>query len=162
MVEVIQQRAQLTQEYDGGETGRFGNQKRSISLLLDAPLGLGPFRFPTYFNLQPHNSYIGAFSDAGWAGGLCFFMLVLSTSFLGIRMCIKKSPVIRHAQVVTPAALGFFLQALQIDIDHWRFVFLMIGVIWGMESARRAILAQETAMTGVPDYDYRVGEIVTR
>lgn len=162
MVEVIQQRAQITQEYDGGETGRFGNQKRSIPLLLDAPLGLGPFRFPTYFNLQPHNSYIGAFSDAGWIGGLAFLLLVLTTSFIGIRMTIKTSPFIRHAQVVTPAALGFFLQALQIDIDHWRFVFLMIGLIWGMESARRAIVAQQAAMTDDADYAYRAGEMSMR
>ena len=145
MVENITQRAQLTQEYDGGETGRFGNQRRSIPMLLDRPLGFGPFRFPVYFNLQPHNSYIGAFSDAGWLGGFAFIILVLSTSFIGLRLAFTKSPFQRHAQVVTPAALGFFLQALQIDIDHWRFVFLMIGLIWGMESARKAILYRGAA-----------------
>lgn len=141
MVENITQRAKLEQEYDGGVTGRFGNQKRSIPMLIERPFGLGPFRFPVYFQLQPHNSYIGAFSDAGWIGGLSFLILVVSTSFIGLRLAFTRSPFQRLAQVVTPAALGFFLQALQIDIDHWRFVFLMIGAIWGMESARRALLA---------------------
>ncbi|MDE2362119.1 MAG: O-antigen ligase family protein [Hyphomicrobiales bacterium] len=144
MVANITMRAKIEQEYDGGVTGRFGNQKRSIPMLLSAPFGLGPFRFPVYFQLQPHNSYIGAFSDAGWLGGLSFLIMALSTSFLGVRLALKRSPFMRHAQVVTPAALGFFLQALQIDIDHWRFVFLMIGMIWGMESARRAIRARQS------------------
>ena len=135
--ENVGQRAKLEQEYDGGVTGRFGNQKRSIPLLIERPFGFGPLMFPTRYWLQPHNSYVGAFSDAGWIGGLSFIILVLSTSFIGIRLAIKDNPFRRHAQVVTPAALGFFLQAIQIDIDHWRFVFLMIGAIWGMEAARR-------------------------
>ena len=149
MVQNINQRAQLTQEYDGGETGRFGNQKRSIPMLIQRPFGFGPFRFPVYFQLQPHNSYIGAFADAGWAGGLAFLILIVSTSFVGVRLAVTRSPFLRHAQVVTPAALGFFLQALQIDIDHWRFVFLMIGAIWGMESARRSLIASDA---GQPAY----------
>ncbi len=165
MVENIAIRAQVTQEYDGGETGRFGNQRRSLNMLIERPFGLGPFRFPVYFQLQPHNSYIGAFSDAGWIGGMFFIILVASTSFIAIRMAVTRSPFMRQAQVLAPGALGFFLQALQIDIDHWRFVFLMIGAIWGMESARRAILARQAAASPVAGriaYDYRAGEMATR
>ena len=141
MLENVTQRAKVEQEYDGGVTGRFGNQKRSINMLIERPFGFGPFRFPITFSLQPHNSYIGAFSDAGWVGGLAFLFLVITTSFVGLRLALTRSPFQRAAQVVTPATLGFFLQALQIDIDHWRFVFLMIGAIWGMESARRGLNA---------------------
>ena len=54
---------------------------------------------------------------------------------------------------MTPAALGFFLQALQIDIDHWRFVFLMIGAIWGMESARRGLNAGRYLVSPEPPAD---------
>lgn len=165
MVENITQRAQVTQEYDGGETGRFGNQRRSLNMLIERPFGFGPFRFPVYFQLQPHNSYIGAFSDAGWIGGMFFIILVASTSFIAIRMAVTRSPFMRHAQVLAPGALGFFLQALQIDIDHWRFVFLMIGAIWGMDSARRAIVAgQAAASSAAPQaaYAYRAGDMATR
>ena len=160
--ETVTQRAKLEQEYDGGETGRFGNQKRSIPMLIERPFGFGPIIFPTHFGLQPHNSYIGAFSDAGWAGGLTFIILVASTSFLGIRLAFIKSPFRRHAQVVTPAALGFFLQALQIDIDHWRFVFLMIGAIWGMEAARRTLLWREAHAPVAREPVYRAGEMAMR
>jgi hypothetical protein len=26
---------------------------------------------------------------------------------------------------------------MQIDIDHWRHFYLILGMIWGMEAARR-------------------------
>ena len=128
-------RAKVEQEYDGGETGRFGNQKRSIPLLIERPFGLGPFRFPMYFTIQPHNSYIGAFADGGWIGGFAFLVLVGATSIIALQLAFRRSPLVWQAQVVGPALLALFLQALQIDIDHWRFVFLMLGAIWGMRSA---------------------------
>jgi hypothetical protein len=30
----------------------------------------------------------------------------------------------------------FFLQAFQIDIDHWRHIYLLLGMVWGLEAAR--------------------------
>jgi hypothetical protein len=129
-------RAKLEQDYDSGANGRFGNQLRSIPMLLDRPLGFGPYRFPVYFELQPHNSYINAFSSGGWVGGCAFLVLVLTTVFLALRLAFTRSPLLRLAQVVSPVIISLFLQAFQIDIDHWRFLFLMIGAVWGMESAR--------------------------
>ena len=134
----ISERAQIEQDYDGGVTGRFGNQKRSIPMLMARPLGFGPLRFETLFGLDPHNSYIGAFASGGWLGGFSFFALVFSTSFLALRLMFAASPFMRRAQVAGPALIGLFLQAFQIDIDHWRFVWLMVGIVWGMESARVA------------------------
>ena len=136
--QTIAQRAQLEQDYDGGVTGRFGNQKRSIPMLMARPLGFGPLRFETLFGLDPHNSYIGAFASGGWLGGFAFLALVTSTSFLALRLMFVATPILRQAQVVGPALIALFLQAFQIDIDHWRFVWLMVGAVWGMESARVA------------------------
>lgn len=73
--EFFLQRAALTQDYDEGVTGRFGNQIRSLPLLLDHPEGLGPLRFRLIFGLEPHNSYIGAFANDGWIGGFAWFLL---------------------------------------------------------------------------------------
>jgi hypothetical protein len=39
-------------------------------------------------------------------------------------------------QVVWCATFVFFLQALQIDIDHWRMFFVTFGAVWGIEAAR--------------------------
>jgi len=135
--DVFSTRASLNQEYDLGETGRFGNQARSIPMLLDRPTGMGPLQFRTFFELDPHNSYIANFADNGWLGGLSFIFLVGVTSFVGFRLCLSASPYRANAQVFFVALLMYFVQAFQIDIDHWRFVHLLLGVVWGLEASRQ-------------------------
>ncbi|MDX7949847.1 O-antigen ligase family protein [Lichenihabitans sp. Uapishka_5] len=130
------ERAAVTQDYDVGETGRFGNQLRSLDMLLDRVNGFGPLRFRLTFGLDPHNSYINAFASYGWLGATAFFLLVGLTVFIGFRVAIVPSPYRRVAQVFWPALLVFLLQGFQIDIDHWRHVYLMLAVVWALEGAR--------------------------
>ena len=93
-------------------------------------------RFRLFFGQDPHNSYVGAFADGGWFGGLLNIYIVFLTTFIGFRLVLKTSPYQRLAQVYFPALLVFYLQALQIDIDHWRHVYIMLGSVWGLEAAR--------------------------
>jgi hypothetical protein len=130
------QRATLTQDYDEGPTGRFGNQLRSIPMLLERPNGFGPLRFRLIFDLDPHNGFINAFASNGWLGGFSFIALILTTSFVGFRGSLTASPYLREMQVVWCATFVFFLQSLQIDIDHWRMFFVTFGAVWGIEAAR--------------------------
>ena len=92
--------------------------------------------FTQYFDIEPHNSYIGGFANDGWIGGFCWIFIVLSTTFVGFRLIFVQSPYQRLAQVAWPALFVLFLQGFQIDIDHWRQVFLLCGMIWGFEAAR--------------------------
>lgn len=133
---MFETRAALTQDYDQGETGRFGNQVRGLAMLLERPFGMGPMHWRLVFGLEPHNSYIGSFANGGWLGGVVFLGLVLATSFVGFRLLVRPSPVRAHAQIVWPALLMFFLQAFQIDIEKWRHVYMMLGMVWALEAAR--------------------------
>jgi hypothetical protein len=132
----FEDRAQVAKDYDQGVTGRFGNQIRGIPMLIERPNGLGPLRWRLTFGLEPHNSYIGGFANGGWLGGFAFLGMVLATGFVGFRLCLAPSPFRRQAQIAWPALFIFFLQALQIDVDHWRHVFLLFGMVWGLEAAR--------------------------
>ncbi len=143
--EIFVLRATVAQDYDSGETGRFGNQKRSIPLLLDHPQGLGPLIFRKYFGIEPHNSYVSAFANFGWFGGFAFILWVGVSCYVGFRLCAKKSPFRRQAQVLFPPVFVWFLQALQIDIDHWRFIYLVLGAVWGLEAARQKWEARQCA-----------------
>ena len=134
--EMLLDRAQLTKSYDTGATGRFGNQARSLPMLLDRPQGFGPLRFRDYFEAEPHNSYIGAFANDGWLGGFTWIIIVLSTCFVGFRLMFARSPYQRLAQVFWPALFAWLMQGFQIDIDHWRQLFLAFGAVWGLEAAR--------------------------
>ncbi|SNB82219.1 hypothetical protein SAMN06265338_1192 [Rhodoblastus acidophilus] len=135
------ERVSLGHDYDEGPDGRFGRQVRSIPMLLDRPNGFGPLRFRLTFSLEPHNSYINSFASNGWLGGFSFIALALATGFVGFRLCGRSHPYQRQAQVLFPAAFVYFLQALQIDIDHWRMFYLSVGAVWGLEAARARWLA---------------------
>lgn len=115
---------------------RFFNQIRSLPMMLELPLGFGPLRFRDVFDLEPHSSYVNGFASYGWLGGYMFLLIVGTTTFIGFRLCFVNSPYRQFAQVFWPALFGFFLQGFQIDIDHWRHVFLLMGAVWGLETAR--------------------------
>ncbi|MDT2022442.1 O-antigen ligase family protein [Methylocella sp. CPCC 101449] len=152
--ELFLQRATVTQDYDEGLTGRFGNQLRSLPMLLDLPNGFGPLRFRLEFFLDPHNSYINAFASYGWIGGFAWLILIASTFFIGFRMMIVKSPYRSLAHVCWPALMVLLLQGFQIDIDHWRWVFLGFGMVWGLEAARVRWQWQQrrpTAIRSIPN-----------
>ncbi|HMK90005.1 MAG TPA: O-antigen ligase family protein [Methylocystis sp.] len=138
-------RAVAAQDYDSGETGRFGNQLRSLPMLLERPGGMGLLGYRKIFDLDPHNSYIGAFANGGWIGGFTFLLLVGATGFVGFRLCFKRSPFQFQGQIVWTVVLMYFLQAFQIDIDHWRFFFLQLGLLWGLEGARQRYDARQLA-----------------
>ena len=142
VAKMFETRAAVTQDYDEGETGRFGNQIRGIGMLLAMPFGMGPMHWRLTFGLEPHNSYIGSFANGGWLGGAVFIGIVLATGFVGFRLLARPSPYRAHAQIVWPALLMFFLQALQIDIEKWRHVYMMLGMVWALEAARLRWLAR--------------------
>jgi hypothetical protein len=139
------------QDYDEGATGRFGNQWRSIPMLLDRPGGFGPYRFPKFFGIEPHSSYIGAFANDGWIGGLTWILIVLSTTYVGFRLIFFRSPYRELAQVAWPALFSILLQAFQIDIDHWRQIYLLFGMVWGFEAARLRWLERRRRAPEAPE-----------
>ena len=138
-------RAQVSQEYDSGEDGRFGHQRRSIPMLLQRPLGFGPFRFPIYFELEPHNSYISAFVDGGWLGGITFFFFVGATLVFAARLAWSATPLRRLGQVLAPMILAIDFQAVQIDQAHWRWMYPILAATWALEGRRRALSNERSA-----------------
>lgn len=136
VAKTFETRASVTQDYDEGETGRFGSQIRGLAMLIEEPMGMGPLRWRQIFGLEPHNSYIGSFANGGWLGGAVFIALVAATTFVGLRLMARASPYRIHAQIVFPALLMFFLQGMQIDVEKWRHVYMMLGMVWALEAAR--------------------------
>jgi hypothetical protein len=133
---MVEERAHIVQPYDTGETGRFGQHLRAIPELLDRPNGFGPMRYRYMFRFNPHNTYLNSFASGGWISGLAFLGLVLATTYVGLRLSVRPSPYQRHAQIFFATHLTFVLQSFQIDVDHWRHVYLVWGAIWGLEAAR--------------------------
>ncbi len=144
--EVFEVRASLDQSYDQGATGRFGSQLRSIPLLLDEPNGFGPLRFRWLFLQQdPHNVYVNAFASYGWLGGVSWLALTAATCWAGWWLVFQRSGHQHAAIAVWSVLFVTILQGLQIDTDHWRHFYLMLGLTWGM-----AVAAKEPARDGAP------------
>jgi hypothetical protein len=145
---VFEVRASLRQDYDVGETGRFGNQLRSIPLLLDLPHGFGPIMFREYFPEDPHNTYLNAFASYGWLGGVAYLGLTVVTMVVGWRLVFLRTPFQNDAIAIWSCFFFLILQGLQIDTDHWRHFYLQLGLTWGLMLASLRHLAAERAARG--------------
>ncbi len=133
--ELFFERAQLIQPYDGGETGRFGAQANSIPLLLERPLGFGPLQYSSYMGLDPHNTFLNAFASYGWLGGIVYVSLIGLTITAGIRTILIRGPFQGPAIATFCSMSALILQGVQIDTDHWRHFYWLLGCTWGLFSA---------------------------
>jgi hypothetical protein len=125
----------FTKSYDSGETGRFGNQLISIPYLITAPLGVGPINYRNVFYFDPHNVYLNGFASYGWLGGFSYLFLVLSTFAVGWRSMLSQSPVQPYAIALFCVFFSTAVQGIQIDTDHWRHFYWILGMIWGLYAA---------------------------
>ncbi|CAH1659955.1 O-antigen ligase [Hyphomicrobiales bacterium] len=145
--EIFTMRASLSQDYDEGTTGRFGNQLRSIPLLLEHVNGLGPLRFHFHFNADPHSVYINAFASYGWLGGLSYLTLIMATWVVAWRTVFRRNPLQSHAIAIWSALIVITIQGFQIDTDHWRQFYLMLGLTWGIAAASKTHSTASAAVT---------------
>jgi O-Antigen ligase len=133
--ETFLDRFTFAKSYDSAETGRFGNQLNSIPLLLTKPLGLGPYQFAAIYGLAPHNTFLNSFSSAGWIGGISFIIFVVSSFVVGFKVMFTRSPFQTQAIVAVSCYIAVTLQGVQIDTEHWRHLYWMVGMVWGLYSA---------------------------
>ena len=146
----------LVKSYDAGETGRFGDQLNSIPMLLERPLGFGPRQYSSYFGEDPHNSYINGFSAYGWLGGIMYILIVISTIWVGFRAILVKTPWQNWAIAVFCPLTMTLLQSIQIDVDHWRHLYWMIGMMWGIYAASWSYQIQEKHQNRLRVADHQI------
>jgi len=134
---LFEQRA-AGQNYDSGETGRFGRQGYAFELALDNPLGIGPGEFRNLRIIEePHNVYVSVLHVYGWGGGAFYYLLVIVTLWKGFRGLARPSP---YRLMMIPLVATFTMlvgESVIIDSDHWRHYYLVAGLIWGVATAIR-------------------------
>lgn len=134
---LFEQRA-AGQNYDSGETGRFGRQGYAFELALDHPLGIGPHEFRNLRIIEePHNVYVTVLHVYGWGGGAFYYLLVILTLWRGVAALTRPSP---YRLMMIPLVATFAMlvgESAIIDTDHWRHYFLLVGLIWGISTAVR-------------------------
>jgi hypothetical protein len=84
--------------------------------------------------------------DYGWLGFASYLTITIWTIAGGARLLFRErpwQPYLLCAYVVYLAHIGL---GTIIDIDHWRHVYLLIGLIWGcmgLEWRRQQQLASQ-------------------
>ena len=135
--DMLAKRASFTQHYDTEAGGRFDTQRRSIDLILQKPLGIGPNRSQSEFGISPHNVYIKVFLEYGWIGGFAFIALVAILFAQSFNTAIAPGPW-QIAGIVTFASLsGLLAESVIIDTLHWRHLFLLFGMSAGIAALNR-------------------------
>jgi hypothetical protein len=129
------ERFALVQYYDAGETGRFGNQLRSLPDLAARPFGYGPLVFRTIYGQDPHNTFLNAFASYGWFGGITYILLTISTLVIGLKAVFTRTPWQPYAIAVFAPLVSTIFQGVQIDTEHWRHFYWMLGMMWGIYAA---------------------------
>ena len=125
----------LVQDYDDGPRGRFGKLADATSMLLDRPNGFGPLHFTDFFPEEPHNAFFNAFASYGWFGGFGYLALVASTFVVGWTAVWRRTPWQGVYVAIWSFTFVQYLQGLQIDTDHWRHLWLVVGMTWGLAFA---------------------------
>jgi O-antigen ligase len=134
--EMILERATLLKQYDTGTSGaRFNIQEQAITEILLNPNGMGGWVFGRIYGLVPHNSYLGAFLNHGWIGGLAYIGLVLTTIIVGFRCALIRTPWQSIMIALYASYIGLAAESFIVDTDHGRLYYQLIGAIWGMIAA---------------------------
>jgi O-antigen ligase/polysaccharide polymerase Wzy-like membrane protein len=136
VADLLGERATFEQSYDIGPEGRFGGQKKAAEVVITHPLGIGALEFArVYHNEDVHEVYLNMFLNTGWLGGTLYLFLVLTTLFLGFRQAMHDRGKSGVSNVVLAAFFGMAIEGLVIDTDHWRHLYLIMAMIWGLAIA---------------------------
>jgi len=146
---LFEQRAQLVEYYDSGEFGRFARYDLGFQLLQQRPLGIGPGSFAKLFGEDEHNMWLKGFSDYGWLGGFSYIVLAAWTLIAAGRLIFRPRPWQPYLHAVYAVFIGQIMIHNVIDNDHWRHLFLIYGLLWGMVAAEK-VYRRSMRQAGAP------------
>ncbi|RUW61679.1 O-antigen ligase family protein [Mesorhizobium sp. M7A.F.Ca.US.008.03.1.1] len=129
--EMFSNRAHLEQSYDTARLGRFARYGIGFQMAMEHPFGIGPLVFGTIFGEDTHDIWLKMLMDYGWLGFVSFLALVLWTLAAGFRILLRDRPWQPYLLCAYVAFIGNIGLGTFIDIDHWRHVYLLLGLIWG-------------------------------
>ncbi|MEP7455121.1 O-antigen ligase family protein [Phyllobacterium sp. SB3] len=131
VAELFNARAQLVQDYDDAQFGRFARHWYGLLLSIDHPLGIGPLEFGPIYGEDTHNIWLKASLDYGWVGFISYFTLTMLTLGFGLRYLFRDRPWQPYLLCAYLAYVTHVVVGNVIDTDHWRHFYLLVGIIWG-------------------------------
>jgi O-antigen ligase len=124
-------RAHLEQSYDSARLGRFARYSLGLEMALQHPLGIGPLVFGQIYGEDTHDIWLKALLDYSWLGFVSWLALTVWTTVAGFPLLLRNRPWQPYVLCAYVVFIGHILLGTVIDIDHWRHLYLLIGMIWG-------------------------------
>lgn len=137
---LFQDRAQIVHDYDAGHLGRFQRYGVGFNMMLDHPLGIGAIEFGRHFGEDEHDIWLKALTTYGWLGFGAFLTLVVWTLVAAFPLMFRSGPLRDATQIAYIMFVGQIVMATVIDVDHWRHMYLLFGLLWGAIAADRAAM----------------------
>ncbi|TPM41476.1 O-antigen ligase family protein [Mesorhizobium sp. B2-3-4] len=131
VAEMFSSRAHLEQSYDTARLGRFARYTIGFQMAMEHPFGIGPLVFGTIYGEDTHDIWLKMLMDYGWIGFVSFLTLVVWTISAGFRILLRDRPWQPYLLCAYVAFIGNIGLGTFIDIDHWRHMYLLLGLIWG-------------------------------
>ena len=144
--EMFATRAQVVQEYDGARLGRFARHAIGFEWALSHPFGIGPLEFGRLLGEDTHNIWVKALMAYGWLGFAAYLTLTVATLVGAGTIALRDRPWRPYLQIALAAYAGHLVVAWVIDIDHWRHVHMILGLLWGC----MALEARQIRLVRVP------------
>jgi O-antigen ligase len=128
--EMLTGRFSIAEEYDLGYFGRYNRYLLAIPLILDHPLGLGLFEIDKIFPEPIHNIWISSFLNYGWLAGFAWTLLmILSVQQAWYNWKRSRDELFL---LILFCWLSVVSCAMLHQAERWRFLWLFIGMLWGL------------------------------
>jgi O-antigen ligase len=117
------------QHYD---SQRFGSQELAISMVGEAPLGIGPGQSDLLLPISPHNLYLRVAIENGIAAAIGFYTVLAVTLWICLQGVAGRGPFRALYGCCLAILVGMLVNSLVIDSLHWRHLFLFLAVPLGL------------------------------
>lgn len=128
--ELLEQRLGL-QSYDTKQGGRFSGQFEALKMAMINPFGIGPNNWGMLAAQDTHNVYLNVFVGGGFISLVGLVGAFALTVVRGFKYAMY-GPRRGVFMVAYASFIGLIAEAIIIDINHWRHLYLLMGMIWGL------------------------------
>lgn len=128
--EKLLDRLTFAKAYDLGEDGRYGRYLQVLPMIVQDPIGLGVIQLEKIFPEPIHNIWLSSFVNYGWGGGIAWVTLAVGTVVVSLRNYRKTRDEI--VLVLLWSLIGIVMCASLHEGEHWRQMWLLFGIIWGI------------------------------
>lgn len=130
VAQLFSDRAHLLQSYDSARLGRFARYPIGLWMAAQHPLGIGALQFGRELGEDTHDIWLKALLDYSWLGFAAYVTLIVWTLGAGGKILTRRYPWQNYYICVYVVFVGHLLLGTIIDIDHWRHLHILFGLLW--------------------------------